>query len=173
VQPGLTSVTEGDPANGLPGVRGRDLTSLTSASADGSGLPPGGCPASDTGCAVLGDGIWGEGRVRTVYQVALMSYTAALDDVLAMAAGISGGMRTAIPAVVLARAVAEVCSRPGGCSSQESAPAGGWNVFSVSGSAALWRVSGRPRPTGSTRRTGTSTRSGGNLCTSTRQARTR
>lgn len=46
-----------------------------------------------------------------MYQVALMSYTAALDDVLAMAASIHGGIRTAIPAVVLARAVAEVCSQ--------------------------------------------------------------
>lgn len=59
----------------------------------------------------LGDGTWGEGRVRTVHQVALMSYTAALDDVLAMAASIDGGIRTAIPAVVLARAAAEVCSQ--------------------------------------------------------------
>lgn len=59
----------------------------------------------------LGDGIWGEGRVRTAYAAALMSYTAALDEGLAMAAAVTGGVRTAIPAVVLSRSIAEVCSK--------------------------------------------------------------
>jgi len=56
-------------------------------------------------------GIWGEDRVRTAYQAALMSYTAALDEGLAMAAMITGGVRTAIPAVVLSRSIAEVCGQ--------------------------------------------------------------
>lgn len=60
---------------------------------------------------MLGEGVWGEDRIRTVYQVALMNYTAALDDVRAMADSIDSGMCTTIPAVVLARAVAEVCSQ--------------------------------------------------------------
>jgi hypothetical protein len=59
----------------------------------------------------LGDGIWGEDRVRTAYAAALMSYTAALDAGLAMATVITGGTRTAIPAVVLARSITEVCSQ--------------------------------------------------------------
>lgn len=59
----------------------------------------------------LADGIWGEGRVRTAYQAALMSYTAALDEGLAAAAVLTGGVRTAIPAVVLSRSIAEVCSQ--------------------------------------------------------------
>jgi len=59
----------------------------------------------------LGDGIWGEDRVRTTYAAALMSYTAALDAGLAMGTVITGGTRTAIPAVVLARSITEVCSQ--------------------------------------------------------------
>lgn len=59
----------------------------------------------------LGDGDWGEDRVRTAYAAALMSYTAALDEGLGMAAVITGGVRTAIPAVVLSRSIAEVCSQ--------------------------------------------------------------
>lgn len=59
----------------------------------------------------LGDGIWGERPVRTAYAAALMSYTAALDEGMAMAAVISGGVRTAIPAVVLARSTAEACGQ--------------------------------------------------------------
>jgi len=59
----------------------------------------------------LGDGIWGEGPVRTGYAAALMSYTAALDEGMGMAAVISGGVRTAIPAVVLARSIAEACGQ--------------------------------------------------------------
>jgi hypothetical protein len=58
-----------------------------------------------------GDSAWGEERVRTAYQAALMSYTAALDEGLAMAVVITGGVRTAIPAVVLARSIAEVASQ--------------------------------------------------------------
>jgi hypothetical protein len=42
-----------------------------------------------------------------------MSYTAALDEGLAMAAVISGGVRTAIPVVVLARSIAAACSSLG------------------------------------------------------------
>jgi hypothetical protein len=59
----------------------------------------------------LGDGIWGEDRVLTVYAAALMSYTAALDEAVAMAAVITAGVRTAIPAVVLARSIAELCAQ--------------------------------------------------------------
>jgi IrrE N-terminal-like domain len=59
----------------------------------------------------LGDGIWGEDRVRTVYAAALMSYTAALDEAVAMAAVITAGVRTAIPAVVLSRSIAELCAQ--------------------------------------------------------------
>jgi hypothetical protein len=57
------------------------------------------------------DDSWGEDRVRTVYAAALMSYTAALDEALAMAAVMTGGTRTAIPAVVLARSLAEAASQ--------------------------------------------------------------
>jgi hypothetical protein len=59
----------------------------------------------------MSDGTWSEGPVRTVYAAALMSYTAALDEAQAMAAVITGGVRTAIPAVVLARSIAEITSQ--------------------------------------------------------------
>jgi hypothetical protein len=59
----------------------------------------------------LGDGIWGERPVRTAYAAALMSYTAALDEAVAMAAVITGGVGAAIPAVVLARSIAEACGQ--------------------------------------------------------------
>jgi len=59
----------------------------------------------------LGDGVWGESPVRTAYAAALMSYTAALDEGIAMAIVLSGSVRTAIPAVVLARSIAEACGQ--------------------------------------------------------------
>jgi len=62
------------------------------------------------GCA-LGEGIWGEAPVRTAYAAALMSYTAALDEALAIAAVLTGGTQTAIPVVVLARSLAETASQ--------------------------------------------------------------
>lgn len=58
----------------------------------------------------VGDGLWGEDRVRAAYAAALMSYTAALDEGLAMGTVISG-VRTAIPVVVLSRSITEICSQ--------------------------------------------------------------
>jgi hypothetical protein len=66
---------------------------------------------ADSRNLALGDGVWGEDRVRTTYAAALMSYTAALDEGLAMAAVITSRVRTAIPAVVVSRSIAEVCSQ--------------------------------------------------------------
>ena len=50
---------------------------------------------------MLKPGIWAEDRVRTAYPAALMSYTAALDEGLVLAAILTGGVQTAIHAALV------------------------------------------------------------------------